>query len=301
MSFRPTKLTEMMGQDHIKEALHISIGSAKSRQAALGHILFSGGPGLGKTTLATTIANELGAPIQIANGATFKTPKNIVPYLMALKPNSILFVDEIHRLSTAAEEFLYPVMEDFKLSIVAGKNAKGQDQIVDVPIPAFTLVGATTEAGSLSAPFRDRFKLHFTLELYDNETLYKLIYANSARMKLNISQEAMVVITKVSRGTPRIANAMLEWVRDYAITKNISTVQQDDVFNALAIRKIDKHGLSEDDRKYLRFIKKATAPLGLKTLSFALNINVETIENVIEPYLIRLGLISRTSRGRVAV
>lgn len=297
MSFRPTKFSELTGQQELIQALSISVASAKIRQDALGHVLFAGPPGLGKTTLSTALANELGVDIQIANGATFRSPATIVPYLLELQPNGILFIDEIHRMSKAAEEFLYPVMEDFKLNITAGKSHN--DKVVPVPIPKFTMVGATTEIGSLSAPFRDRFKLKFTLELYDVETLSELAKSNADKLKLNIEQDALVAIAGASRGTPRIANALLEWVRDFALANKIARVCITSVSQALGLRKIGMDGSTEDDRKYIKILEQQNKPVGLKTLSSLLNIDMDTIENVIEPFLLRQNLIQRTSKGRI--
>ena len=296
MSFRPSKLNEIIGQEHLTKALKISVDSANRRGCALGHTVFSGPPGLGKTTLAVALANELGVDAKVVNGATFRSPKAIIPYLMKMKEREVLFIDEIHRMTKITEEFMYPVMEDFKLNVVMGK-----DNIVSMDLPKFTIIGATTEIGSLSAPLRDRFKLNFTLELYDTESLRLLISQNSQRLKIDLEDSVVTSLAMASRGTPRIANSLLEWVRDYAISKNLRIVSMEHLRSALSIRKIGMDGSTENDRKYLKFLEKQSSPIGLNTIASSISVESETIRDVIEPFLLRRGLIMIGPRGRSAI
>jgi Holliday junction DNA helicase RuvB len=296
MSFRPANFSEIIGQEHLVKALKISVDSANRRGCALGHTIFSGPPGLGKTTLANALANELGVELKVVNGATFRKPKVVIPYLMKMKERQVLFIDEIHRMTKITEEFLYPVMEDFKLNVLMGK-----DNILSMELPKFTIMGATTEIGSLSPPLRDRFKLNFTLELYSDQNLSLLISENSKRLGVNIDKEVIISIARASRGTPRIANSLLEWVRDYAISKNLRIVNIEHLHSALSIRKIGLDGSTENDRKYMDFLEKQKTPIGINTIASSLNIETETIKDVIEPFLLRSGLIMINSRGRSAV
>jgi Holliday junction DNA helicase RuvB len=215
---------------------------------------------------------------------------------MKMKEREVLFIDEIHRMTKITEEFMYPVMEDFKLNVVMGK-----DNIVSMDLPKFTIIGATTEIGSLSAPLRDRFKLNFTLELYDTESLRLLISQNSHRLKIDLEDSVVTSLAMASRGTPRIANSLLEWVRDYAISKNLRIVSMEHLRSALSIRKIGMDGSTENDRKYLKFLEKQSSPIGLNTIASSISVESETIRDVIEPFLLRKGLIMIGPRGRSAI
>lgn len=296
-NLRPKKISEIVGQKETLERLNILVASARHRNVALPHILFDGPPGTGKTTLALALAEEMGCDIQIANAANVRTAKKIVPYLMRTRSRSILFIDEIHRLTKLVEEILYPVMEDFRLDVV------NNQQTVSFNLQPFTLIGATTEGGSLSAPFHDRFKAHEHLSLYSVRDLLKLIDRNSSKLDLDLSTQAKQSIAKVSRGTPRITNNLLEWVRDYCLAKNIKDITEQVVADALDMQGVDNEGLTKIDRDYLRCLRRGFkgGPVSLETLANATTISRETIKHTIEPFLIKRGKISITKRGRIAV
>ena len=274
-TLRPTTFGELIGQDKLIDSLSISVLSANKRNEALNHCLFSGPAGLGKTTLSEALANELGTDIQIANGANLRSVKNLLPYLTRATERSVLFIDEIHRMTTLVEEFMYPVMEDFKLNMTDG------EEVISIDLPKFTIVGATTEAGTLAAPLRDRFKLKFTLELYDELSLATLIESNCNKLKIKMSDDAIFSLAKVSRGTPRIANGLLEWVRDYKVAKNLNVVTHGNLLDSLSLRGIDPDGSTENDRKYLNFLRKQKCPVGVNTIASSININKDTIAIII--------------------
>jgi Holliday junction DNA helicase RuvB len=297
---RPDKLSDILGQKQIVEVLNISIKSAKSRNDCLAHTLFYGPPGTGKTTLANAIANEMGCSLQIANGANLRSIKNLLPYVMRVEDHSILFIDEIHRMTSIVEEFLYPVMEDFKVDMsMSGKEIFGET--ISIDIPRFTLMGATTEYGSLSKPLIDRFQHKHTLKLYNKVELQEIVNINSKKLNLKMSDKASVFVTKVSRGTPRIANAALEWLRDYRIAQGSETLSESDVETAMGMRGIDSDGMTEMDRKYLKTLKTSGQPLGIETLSCMTGIDRQTIEGIIEPWLLQNSKIIKTSKGRMCV
>ena len=297
---RPTSLSGILGQEKVIEALKISIKSAKIRTDNLHHTLFYGPPGTGKTTLANAIASEMGCQIQIANGANLRSIKNLIPYVMRIEPNSILFIDEIHRMTNIVEEFLYPVMEDFKVDMsVPTKDIAGET--ISIDIPSFTLIGATTEFGSLSKPLIDRFSHKHTLKLYNKVDLRQIVDHNSNKLNLKMSDSAADFVTTVSRGTPRIANANLEWLRDYQIAEGHSALSESHVEDAMAIRGIDAEGLTDMDRVYLKTLQNRSEPIGIDTLSSMTGIDKDTIESIIEPWLLQNNKIMKTSKGRVAL
>tara|TARA_R100000808_G_C2142795_1_gene150549 strand:- start:396 stop:1301 length:906 start_codon:yes stop_codon:yes gene_type:complete len=298
-TLRPSKLSDILGQKQVINVLNVNIKSAKHREDCLPHTLFYGPPGTGKTTLANAIANEMGCSIQVANGANLRTIKNLIPYIMRVEEHSILFIDEIHRMTKIVEEFLYPVMEDYKVDMsVAGKDMIGETISIDVP--KFTLVGATTEYGSLSKPLIDRFEHKHTLKLYNNIDLKQIVDYNSIKLNLKMSDNAAKFVTRVSRGTPRIANSLLQWLRDYRIAQDLESLSEGDVEAAMGMKGIDSEGMTEVDRKYLKVLRKSGQPLGINTISSIIGIDKETIEGIIEPWLLSNGKIIKTSKGRVA-
>ena len=297
-TLRPSKLSDILGQKQVINVLNVNIKSAKHREDCLPHTLFYGPPGTGKTTLANAIANEMGGSIQVANGANLRTIKNLIPYIMRIEEHSILFIDEIHRMTKIVEEFLYPVMEDFKVDMsVAGKDLMGET--ISIDIPKFTLAGATTEYGSLSKPLIDRFEHKHTLKLYNNIDLKQIVDYNSIKLNLNMSDNAAKFVTRVSRGTPRIANSLLQWLRDYRIAQGLESLSEGDVEAAMGMKGIDSEGMTEVDRKYLKVLRKSGQPLGINTISSIIGIDKETIEGIIEPWLLSNGKIIKTSKGRI--
>tara|TARA_R100000995_G_scaffold52674_1_gene25598 strand:- start:1544 stop:2482 length:939 start_codon:yes stop_codon:yes gene_type:complete len=298
---RPSLFEDLIGQDEIINNLKISVKSAIARGDVLSHCLFYGGAGLGKTTLARALANELDVPIEIANGASLTTNKDVLPYLMKMERGSIFFIDEIHRVNKKVQEYLLTVIEDFRLDIVipAAKNSEGET--INIDIPKFCFVGATTEMGDLVQPFLDRFKLKHFVRQYTIDELSVLLSINAEKMRLNISDDALSTVARVSRGTPRIANNFLEWLRDYSIAHNIQGLQKHQATEALEMQGIDENGLNPIDRKYIDVLKKLPkgSAIGVNTLCSALSVDKQTIEQKVEPYLIQCGYIGRTPKGRV--
>jgi Holliday junction DNA helicase RuvB len=276
----------------------IAIDSAKKRGEPLGHILFDGPPGLGKTTFALCIPRELGVPIQIASGATLKAPKDLLPYLTNAEERSVLFIDEIHRMQKTVEEFLYPAMEDFRIDITLGEGVNART--INMPLRPFTLIGATTRSGLLSAPLRDRFQMREHLDFYSVEDLAEIVRRNAAKLGVEIASEACVEIAARSRGTPRIANNRLRWVRDFAVSRARGKITLTVARDALEMLGIDSLGLDPQDRKYLETIARVFdgGPVGVEAIAHTMNLMPDTLVDEVEPYLLRAELIVRTPRGR---
>ena len=297
-NIRPKFFEDYIGQSTLKSTLRISIEAAKKRELPLDHILFYGPPGLGKTTLASVIATEMGTNIKITSAPALERPRDIIGILMSLKAGDILFIDEIHRLNKISEEILYPAMEDFYLDMTTGKAQSLKS--IRIPIPKFTLIGATTKAGSLSSPLRDRFGIIHRLEFYTDEELSSVIKRTARILEIEIDENGAQAIARRSRGTPRIANRLVKRVRDYAIVKSDGLIDEKTANDALDILRIDKFGLDNTDRSLLSMIaeKYNGGPVGIETLATALGEDVKTIEDVYEPYLVQKGFIQRTPRGR---
>ena len=290
-AIRPTRFSEIIGQAEVVNRLGIVVAGCKNSNGVMPHVLIDGPPGLGKTTIASAIATEMGENLYTVNGANVRSVKNLLPYLMGIAPRSVLFIDEIHRLPKIVEEFLYPVMEDFVLSIVVENKPE------NIELPVFTLVGATTSGGSLSQPFYDRFQIKEHLSFYSSDDLAKLARSNADKLGLLIDDKDLLEIAKRSKGTPRILNGRLQWYKNCVSYYTDRKMTVDDIFNNQGI---DKDGLDVYDKMYLQvLIKSRGTALGLKSISSLTGIAIETIENSIEPYLVRRGFVVRTQKGRV--
>ena len=297
-ALRPQRMEDMVGQRAVYERLKIAVDAARIRQEPLGHILLDGPPGLGKTTFATCIPRALNVPLQIASGAALAAPKDLLPYLTNAEEGSVLFIDEIHRLPKAVEEFMYPAMEDFRIDITLGEGMSART--VNMKLRPFTLIGATTRTGLLSAPLRDRFQVREHLDFYSREELQELIRRNARKLRVELSDDAAQKIAVCSRGTPRIANNRLRWVRDYATTKADGVISLPVAEAALGMLGVDQVGLDGQDRKYLETILRVFhgGPVGVEAVAHTLNTAIDTLTDEVEPFLLRAELVVRTPRGR---
>ncbi|HET9369374.1 MAG TPA: Holliday junction branch migration DNA helicase RuvB [Vicinamibacterales bacterium] len=297
---RPRTLDDYIGQERVRENLHVSISAANQRGEALDHVLLFGPPGLGKTTLAYVIGNGLGVPVRSTSGPVLEKPGDLAAILTNLKPREVLFIDEIHRMSPTIEEILYPAMEDFELDIVIGQGPSARS--VKVPVQPFTLIGATTRAGLLTAPLRARFGIQHHLDFYGEAEIGEIVRRSARILGVEIDDEAAGEIARRSRGTPRIANRLLRRVRDYAQVRADGRLTKQVCLAALDLMQVDAHGFDEPDRRLLRTIvdKFSGGPVGLNSLAAAIGEEKDAIEDIYEPYLIQAGFLDRTPRGRVA-
>ncbi len=297
---RPRRMDEMVGQRDVIERLKIAIDAARQRDEPLGHILFDGPPGLGKTTFATVIPAEMDTTVQMANGAGLKAPKDLLPYLTNVSERSVLFIDEIHRIPKTVEEYLYTAMEDYRIDIVLGDGVNART--LNYELKPFTLIGATTRAGMLSAPLRDRFQIREHLGWYNQPELCEIVQRNSVKLKLTVDPPSAKIIASRSRSTPRLANNRLLWVRDFAQSKAKGKVDKALTTAALDMIGIDSRGLDKQDRGYLDTLIRVFVggPTGLEAIAHTMNVSSDTLEDEVEPFLLRSELIVRTRRGRIA-
>lgn len=297
---RPRRMDEMVGQRDVIERLKIAIDAAQKREESLGHILFDGPPGLGKTTFATVIPAEMGTSVQMANGAGLKAPKDLLPYLTNVSEKSVLFIDEIHRIPKNVEEYLYTAMEDYRIDIVLGDGVNART--LNYELKPFTLIGATTRAGMLSAPLRDRFQIREHLGWYTHDELCEIVARNAVKLKMTVDDQSAAIIASRSRSTPRLTNNRLLWVRDYSQSKADGVVSPEITTAALDMIGIDTLGMDRQDRNYLETLIRVFVggPTGLEAIAHTMNVSSDTLEDEVEPFLLRSELIVRTRRGRIA-
>jgi holliday junction DNA helicase RuvB len=295
---RPQRMQDMVGQREVYARLEIAVDAASKRGEPLGHILFDGPPGLGKTTFAMCIPRDLGVGFQLASGAALAAPKDVIPYLTNAEERSVLFIDEIHRLPKAVEEFLYPAMEDFRVDLTLGEGVNAR--VINMSLRPFTLIGATTRSGLLSAPLRDRFLMREHLDFYTVDELAEIVSRNARKLRIKTSGDAAVEIAGRSRGTPRLANNRLRWVRDFAQSKAGGEITLKVARDALAMQGIDPRGLDSQDRKYLETIARVFVggPVGVEAVAHTMNLSPDTLIDEVEPFLLRSELLIRTPRGR---
>ena len=297
---RPRRMSDMVGQRQVRERLQIAVDAALMRKEPLGHILFDGPPGLGKTTFAYCLNRELGVDVNTTSGPALTAPKDLLPYLTNASERSILFIDEIHRLPMAVEEYLYSAMEDYRIDVVLGEGTNAR--ALNITLAPFTLIGATTRVGLLTAPLRDRFHIREHLDFYTDEELAEIVRRSANKLDVGIDDESAMDIAVRSRGTPRVANNHLRWVRDYATAKADGVITLAVNNAALKMAAVDSIGLRREDRKYLETLINifAGGPAGVDAIAHTMNVATDTLEDEIEPFLLRTGLVVRTPRGRVA-
>lgn len=299
-ALRPRWLREVIGQKAVVQRLSIVLNACKKLKEPLSHILFDGPPGLGKTTFATVLPNELGTPIQMTSGPALTTPRDLLPFLTNAEDGSILFIDEIHRMPRIVEEFIYPAMEDFRIDIVLGEGINART--ISMKLKHFTLIGATTRSGMLSSPLRDRFKMHEHLEFYSVPELAQIVTINAKKLNTPITEDAALELAQRSRGTPRIANSRLWWTRHYAASEADGSITLEIARAALKMSEVDVEGLDKQDRRYLEVLVDVFGggPTGVEALAATMNLPADTLSDEIEPYLLREQFIVRTPRGRQA-
>jgi holliday junction DNA helicase RuvB len=296
---RPQRLDDVIGQQKVLARIKITLDAAKKRKEPLGHLLLDGPPGLGKTTLATVIPRELGTELQITSGPSLSAPKDLLPYLTNASYGSVLFIDEIHRLPAAVEEYIYPAMEDFRVDITLGDGLNART--VNIKLQRFTVIGATTRSGLLTGPLRDRFVNREHLDFYDVDEIAEIVRRSARKLRTEASEDAVAEIAKRSRGTPRKANNLLRWARDFAQSKFDGRITPEAAREAFLLQEIDELGLEGQDRRYLTTLVRVFGggPAGVSALGHSLNIPTDTLEDEIEPFLLRLGFVLRTPRGRM--